>query len=91
MEGPTLSDNTNKDRSRDRFSRVLGRFSVGRSLSLVDNIRRLDSQRSDLTVRWHLVGDRRAGDEPNTDIITTATEKSESRSSWAPELGPRNV
>ena len=55
---------------------VLGQIGVGRSLSSGDNIRCLDRQRSDLTVRWHLVGDRRAGDEPDTDIITPATERS---------------
>ena len=60
---------------------VLGQIGVGRSLSSGDNIRCLDRQRSDLTVRWHLVGDRRAGDEPDTDIITPATERSGSRSS----------
>ena len=70
---------------------VLGQIGVGRSLSSGDNIRCLDRQRSDLTVRWHLVGDRRAGDEPDTDIITRATETSGFRSSWAPDLGPRNV
>ena len=37
---------------------------MGRTLSSGDNIRCLDGQRSDFTVRWHLVGDRRAGDEP---------------------------
>jgi hypothetical protein len=30
-------------------------------------------------------------DEPNTDIITTATDTSTFRSSWAPDLGLRNV
>ena len=60
---------------------VACRIGVGRSLSSGDNIRCLDRQRSDLTVRWHLVGDRRAGDEPDTDIITPATETSTSRSS----------
>ena len=70
---------------------VLGQIGVGRSLSSGDNIRCLDRKRTDLTVRWHLVGDRRAGDEPDTEIITPATETSGSRSSWAPDLGPRNV
>ena len=70
---------------------VLGQIGVGRSLSSGDNIRCLDPQRSDLIVRRHLVGDRRAGDEPDTDIITRATETSGFRSSWAPDLGPRNV
>ena len=65
---------------------VLGQIGVGRSLSSGDNIRCLDRQRSDFTVRWHLVGDRRAGDEPNTDIITPATEISTSRSSWIRSL-----
>ena len=67
---------------------VLGQIGVGRSLSSGDNIRCLDRQRSDLTVRRHLVGDRRAGDEPDTDINTTTTETSGCRSSWAPNLGP---
>ena len=58
---------------------VLGQISVGRSLSLGDNIRCLDRQCSDLAIRRHLVGDRRAGDEP--DIVTPATETSTSRSS----------
>jgi hypothetical protein len=49
---------------------VLGQIGVGRSLSSGDNIRCLDGQRSDFTVRWHLVGDRRAGDEPNTEFTT---------------------
>ena len=66
---------------------VLGQIGVGRSLSSGDYIRCLDRQQSDFTVRWHLVGDRRAGDEPDTDIITPATETSTSRSSWAPDLG----
>ena len=46
---------------------LLGQISVGRSLSSGDNIRCLDRQRSDLAIRRHLVGDRRAGDEPDTD------------------------
>ncbi len=50
-----------------------------------------DHRRSDLTVRWQLVGVQRAGDEPDIDIITTATETSGFRSSWAVDLGPRNV
>jgi hypothetical protein len=52
---------------------VLGQIGVGRSLLSGDNIRCLDRQRSDFTVRWHLVGDRRAGDEPDTDFSTPAT------------------
>ena len=59
----------------------LGQIGVGRSLSSGDNIRCLDRQRSDLTDGWHLVGDRRAGDEPDTDTITPTTAKSTSRSS----------
>jgi hypothetical protein len=55
---------------------VLSQIGVGRSLSSVDNIGRLDHQRSDFTVRWHPVGDRRAGDEPDTDFSTPATETS---------------
>ena len=37
---------------------------MGRTLSSGDNIRCLDGQRADFTVRWHLVGAWRAGDEP---------------------------
>ena len=65
---------------------VLSQIGVGRSLSSGDNIRCLDRQRSDYTVRWHLVGDRRAGDEPDTTTFQQATKKSASRSSWMRSL-----
>ena len=47
---------------------VLGQIGVGRSLSSGDNIRCLDGQFADFTVWWHLVGDWRAGDEPEIKI-----------------------
>ncbi len=50
---------------------------MGRSLSSGDNIRCLDGQRADFTVRWHLVGDRRAGDEPEIKIDQRALMKIE--------------
>ncbi len=83
---PAASHQSDHSRSAHVEIIVLGQIGVGRSLSSGDNIRCLDRQRSDFTVRWHLVGDRRAGDEPDTDIITPATEKSTSRSSWIRSL-----
>ncbi len=60
-------------------SQLTTRSGVGRSLSLVDNIRCLHHQFSDLTVRWHLVGDQRAGDEPDIKTFQQATKKSATR------------
>ena len=88
---PAASHQSDHSRRAHVEVTVLDQISVARSLSSGDNIRCLDRQRSGLTVRWHLVGDRRAGDEPDTDIITTSTETSGSRSSWASDHGPRNV
>jgi hypothetical protein len=83
---PAASHQSDHSRRAHVEITVRCRIGVGRSLSSGDNIRCLDRQRSDFTVRWHLVGDRRAGDEPNTDIITPATETSTSRSSWMRSL-----